>query len=159
MTIPDQRRGDEHSQRIIVASDLAPIGHVRCTNRDVRDTPSQPTRDGVHEAEIVLDDRYVDGLHGLSVGAFVWVITLLDRQPVGLPPMRIVREADRSTGRVSGVFASRYPHRPNPIGLSLVRLRSIDDNIVGVSGVDLLDGTPVLDIKSWFDDCDVPWTE
>jgi tRNA (adenine37-N6)-methyltransferase len=57
---------------------------------------------------------------------------------------------------VQGVFASRAPVRPNPIGLSLVRLLGIEGNVVTVAGTDLLDGTPVLDIKPWFADCDLP---
>jgi tRNA-Thr(GGU) m(6)t(6)A37 methyltransferase TsaA len=138
--------------------ELVPIGHVRSDNHDAGETPNQPTRDGMQAAEIVLDERYVDGLDGLTAGMFVWVISLLDR-PAGPAALRIVKAADRATGRLSGVFASRYPNRPNPIGISLVRVRAIDANIVSISGVDLLDGTPILDIKPWFDDCDVPWEE
>jgi tRNA (adenine37-N6)-methyltransferase len=138
---------------------MTPIGRVHSGNRDVSETPSQPTKDGAVTAAIVLDDRYLDGLDGLAAGMFVWVITLLDRQPPGVPSLRIVRQADRATGHLSGVFASRYPHRPNPIGLSLVQVHTVAANVVTVSGVDLLDGTPVLDIKPWFADCDVPWSE
>ena len=54
------------------------------------------------------------------------------------------------------MFASRAPQRPNPIGLSLVRSRGVAGNVIDFAGVDLLDGTPVLDIKPWFADADVP---
>ena len=68
--------------------------------------------------------------------------------------------------REHGVFATHSPHRPNPIGLTVVRLESIEDNLLNISGIDMVDGTPVLDIKpyiprvnstekirmGWFDD-------
>ena len=54
------------------------------------------------------------------------------------------------------MFASRSPVRPNAIGLSLVRRLDIAANVLTVGAVDLVDGTPVLDIKPWFADCDAP---
>jgi tRNA (Thr-GGU) A37 N-methylase len=54
------------------------------------------------------------------------------------------------------VFASRAPVRPNPIGLSLVELVAVEGTTLRIRGVDLLDGTPVLDLKPWFADCDQP---
>jgi tRNA (Thr-GGU) A37 N-methylase len=67
-----------------------------------------------------------------------------------------VPRATEATGEVQGVFASRSPVRPNAIALSLVRRLGVDGNVITVGGVDLLDGTPVLDIKPWFADCDLP---
>ena len=67
--------------------------------------------------------------------------------------------ATAATGEVQGVFASRAPHRPNSIGLSLVELVDIDGTVITFRGVDLVDGTPVLDIKPWFADCDLPLPE
>ena len=60
------------------------------------------------------------------------------------------------TAVIQGVFASRFPYRPNGIGLSLVRVLGIAHDVITVGGADLLDGTPVLDIKPWFADCDDP---
>jgi tRNA-Thr(GGU) m(6)t(6)A37 methyltransferase TsaA len=54
-----------------------------------------------------------------------------------------------------GVFASRSPTRPNPIGLSVVRIKRIEGNVIHVSGLDVFDGTPLLDIKPYIDELDV----
>ncbi len=54
-----------------------------------------------------------------------------------------------------GLFATRYPARPNPIGLSIVRLLAIHDHVLEIEGVDMLDGTPLLDIKPYVPDFDV----
>ncbi len=54
-----------------------------------------------------------------------------------------------------GLFATRYPARPNPIGLSIVRLRIVRENLLTVEGIDVLDGTPLLDIKPYVPDFDV----
>jgi tRNA-Thr(GGU) m(6)t(6)A37 methyltransferase TsaA len=54
-----------------------------------------------------------------------------------------------------GIFATRYPYRPNPIGMSTVRLLSRKDNILTIEGVDVLDGTPLLDIKPYIPDFDI----
>ena len=54
-----------------------------------------------------------------------------------------------------GIFATRYPYRPNPIGLSIVRLISRENNILTVEGIDMLDGTPLLDIKPYVPDFDL----
>ena len=62
----------------------------------------------------------------------------------------------RLDGSKTGLFATRSPHRPNPIGLSLTKLDKIEQNRVHVSGIDLLDGTPVLDIKPYIFDYDYP---
>jgi tRNA-Thr(GGU) m(6)t(6)A37 methyltransferase TsaA len=57
--------------------------------------------------------------------------------------------------QVRGLFATRYPRRPNPIGLSIVRLLARQENILDIEGVDMLDGTPLLDIKPYIPDFDV----
>ena len=55
-----------------------------------------------------------------------------------------------------GVFACRSPHRPNPIGLTLAKIESIRDNVIQLSGIDLINDTPVLDLKPYIDDYDRP---
>jgi tRNA-Thr(GGU) m(6)t(6)A37 methyltransferase TsaA len=57
--------------------------------------------------------------------------------------------------QVRGLFATRYPRRPNPIGLSIVQLLARQENILDIEGVDMLDGTPLLDIKPYIPDFDV----
>jgi tRNA-Thr(GGU) m(6)t(6)A37 methyltransferase TsaA len=131
-----------------------PIGHIESMNTDPARTPNQASEsDGT--ARVVIKDRFIDGLLGLERYEFVWLVTSLHDQPDDRP-LQLVPRATAATGEVQGVFASRAPVRPNAIGLSLVGLLEVEGNELTVSGVDLLDGTPVLDIKPWFEDCDLP---
>jgi tRNA (adenine37-N6)-methyltransferase len=133
-----------------------PIGRVRSAHTDSDAAPNQASHSPADATAVIeIRPRYADALLGLDRYEHVWVLTWLHDQPED-PPLRLVPEATRATGAIQGVFASRAPHRPNPIGLSLVQLLDVDDLTLTVSGVDLLDGTPVLDIKPWFADCDLP---
>lgn len=133
---------------------IAAIGHVESRYSELAGTPFQASADET-VARVVLDPTYVDGLLGLDRYPYVWVITWLDRQP-DERPLQTVPRAVEARGEVQGVFASRSPVRPNPVGLSLVHLLAVEANVLTVGGIDVVDGTPVLDVKPWFPDCDVP---
>jgi tRNA-Thr(GGU) m(6)t(6)A37 methyltransferase TsaA len=136
------------------AAVFEPIGRLETEHREVGHAPSQAATDE-SLARLIVDRRFVDGLLGLDRYDHLWLITWLDRQP-DERPLRLVPRATEATGEVQGVFASRAPVRPCGIGLSLVRRVGIENNVITVRGVDLLDATPVLDIKPWFADCDDP---
>jgi xanthine dehydrogenase accessory factor len=117
-----------------------------------------PVTRGVVEVDPALSPA-LDGLDGFD---WAWLVTFLDRavdprdavDPAGaLRPVPFLL-ADRGTR--TGIFASRYPARPNRVGLSLVRIERVGATEVEFSGVDLFDGTPVLDIKPWVSDFDLP---
>jgi len=94
-------------------------------------------------------------LHGLAVGESVWLIFLFhDSQAVKKGKIK----PPRLNGESLGIFASRSPHRPNPIGLSLCQIGEIDGEglSLGLIGVDLLDKTPILDIKPFVSYADSP---
>jgi tRNA-Thr(GGU) m(6)t(6)A37 methyltransferase TsaA len=131
-----------------------PIGHLETTYTDTATTPSQASL-SERTARVVVHEDFVDGLLGLERYPYLWLLTWLHDQPAERP-LQLVPRATEATGEVQGVFASRAPVRPNPIGLSLVRQLGVEGPVVTVAGVDLLDGTPVLDIKPWFADCDLP---
>lgn len=131
-----------------------PIGHIESPHADLGSAPSQASQ-ADRPARVVVDHRFTDGLLGLARYEHLWLITWLDRQPDD-PPLRLVPRATEATGELQGVFASRAPVRPNAIGLSLVRRLGINGNSITVAAVDLVHGTPVLDIKPWFADCDLP---
>lgn len=132
------------------------IGRVTTDLRDAGTAPSQASEGRAATGRIVLDDDLVDGLLGLDTYRWLWVLTWLHDQPEGPPPLQLVPRATEAAGKIQGVFASRAPARPNPLGLSLVEQLGIEGTVVTFRGVDLLDGTPVLDIKPWFADCDLP---
>jgi len=127
---------------------LTPIGVVRSPFDDRVDAPRQPrvAPEARGVIELFEGRGFEDALSDLERWQYAWVIFLFDRnvdrgwRPKVLPPRSDVKR---------GVFATRSPHRPNPIGLSVVRVESVDGLSVGVSELDILDGTPVLDIKPY----------
>lgn len=126
---------------------LRPIGVVRSTHSERYRAPRQPEVAERHPASIVLfpGHNFEAALADLDGMDFVWVVFWFHRndnwRPKVLPP--------RGPRVRRGVFATRSPHRPNPVGLSLVRLVKVRGRTIDVADVDLLDGTPVLDLKPY----------
>jgi tRNA-Thr(GGU) m(6)t(6)A37 methyltransferase TsaA len=135
---------------------LDPIGYVTTEYGDTAAIASQAAANAGATGRIVVRDEFADALLGLDQYEHIWLLTYLHERSDEAAPLQLVPRAKQETGTVQGVFASRAPQRPNPIGLSLVRNLGVDGNVVTFAGVDLLDGTPVLDIKPWFADCDLP---
>ena len=128
-------------------STLAPIGTVRCAQRYRYEAPRQGVWGGGNEAIVELHDDPAlrQGLTGLAGFARLWVVYLFHHNSGWRP---FVQPPRADVGRV-GVFATRSPHRPNPLGLSCVELVGIDGGCVHIRNHDLLDGTPVLDLKPY----------
>jgi tRNA (adenine37-N6)-methyltransferase len=127
-----------------------PIGFIRSPFRLRIEAPHQPTvqveGDDPGEAFLDLDpDLPEETLRDLEGFAYVWVIFVLHRSEGWAPTVR----PPRGPRVKRGVFATRSPHRPNPIGLSAVELAGVEGRTLRLRGVDLLDGTPVLDIKPY----------
>jgi tRNA (adenine37-N6)-methyltransferase len=99
-----------------------------------------------HDAEGILEilPEYGDGLKDVEGFSHLFVLWVFDRSEgfdlVGAPPV---------DGKPHGVFATRSPRRPNPIGLTVVELLRRDGALLHIRGVDMLDGTPILDIKPY----------
>lgn len=132
---------------------LRPIGVVRSPYHERYGTPRQaPVVQGVAgeqaaDAWIELDRTQVprEALRDLEGFSHLWVIAWLDRNQGWRPTVRPTRGPKVRRG----VFATRSPHRPNPLALSALRLVGVDGFKLRVKGIDLLDGTPVLDIKPY----------
>lgn len=90
---------------------------------------------------------------GLEAFSHLWLITAFHLQG-GWSGSAVVRPPRLGGNETVGVFATRSPNRPNPIGLSLVRMVELEPGAIRVAGVDLVDGTPVYDVKPY-----LPWTE
>ncbi len=121
-----------------------PIGVVRHQYPD--DEVKRRLVDGV----IVLDEEYAEGLRGLGEFSHIIVVSYLHKyrgSPLVVKPRRV--EARGIPAPEVGVFATDSPDRPNPIGISIVRLLRIEGNKLYVAELDLFDGTPVLDIKGF----------
>ncbi|MEN9704593.1 MAG: hypothetical protein RLZZ393_472 [Pseudomonadota bacterium] len=131
---------------------LEPIGVLRCAQQAKVDAPRQPAAaEGLGGVISLLPKRnFEHALEDLAGWKRIWVIFWFHHntgwRPKVLPP--------RSDSGRKGLFATRSPHRPNPLGLSVLRLDHIDGLDLHVRDVDLLDGTPVFDIKPY-----VPYTD
>jgi tRNA-Thr(GGU) m(6)t(6)A37 methyltransferase TsaA len=125
------------------AIELRTIGRVRSELTTLALAPRQPD-EGAPEAWLVLEPDLVDGLRGLAAGDEVIVITWLDRAERGV--LCVHPRGDRSRPEV-GVFSTRAPHRPNPLGLHQVTVTAVDGPRVRVRHLEALDGTPIVDIK------------
>ena len=115
------------------------------------EAPYQPIEEDSGEFYVELDARYADGLRELDAFRYVYLIYHIHR--LDRPVSMVVSPPWTDSFRV-GLFASRSPLRPNPIGLSVVRLKGVEGNRVMTSGVDVFDGTPLLDIKPYLRDLD-----
>jgi tRNA (adenine37-N6)-methyltransferase len=139
---------------------LRPIGYVRTPYRYPEETPTQAPLNPDERGLLVVYPRYAPALTGLAEFDYVQLITLLDRVPERLPdgPGQLVQVPFmlQDTGEEVGVFASRFPVRPNRLGLSLVRVEAVRGRQVRFSGVDMLDRTPVIDVKPWEHHLDIP---
>jgi len=136
---------------------LTAIGVVHSARHDPLQTPVQSSLNR-HEVGVVqLDPQYVEGLDGLTGFDYAWLLTWLDRsEPSAAAALRQVPFLLGPQGRQVGIFATRGPRRVNPIGLSLVKLLGIEGVLVRFSGVDVLDGTPVIDVKPYVSTFDRP---
>lgn len=123
---------------------FTPIGFVRSPFTSTEGMPIQPTGAPAVEAEIVIDDAFADALADLDGFSHIYLLYHFHRS--GPAKLRVVPFLDTVA---RGVFATRAPSRPNPIGLSLTRLIGRSGNILRIVGVDILDATPVLDIKPY----------
>jgi len=122
---------------------LHPVGHVVSPLTDRAAAPRQGP-EGSPEAWLVFEPSVLDALDGLRAGDRIIVLTWLH-----LSPRDVLRTHPRNdtTVPMRGVFATRSPDRPNPIGLHLVEILSIEGPRLRVRDLEALDGTPILDVK------------
>jgi tRNA-Thr(GGU) m(6)t(6)A37 methyltransferase TsaA len=122
---------------------LQPVGSVESPLTD-RDLAPRQGDEGAPQAWLVLDPSMRAAMDGLAVGAEIIVLTWLDRARRDV--LRVRPRGDQSRPE-QGVFSTRSPDRPNPIGLHRVQIVAIDGTRIAVQNLDALDQTPVLDIK------------
>ena len=119
------------------------VGHVRSELHDLRAAPRQGS-EGAPDAWLELDEAYAAALEGIAVGDALVVVSWLDRADRSV--LRTHPRNDRSLP-LTGVFATRSPDRPNPLGLHRVTVRAIDGTRLRVGPLEAVDGTPIVDLK------------
>ncbi|MCP3898231.1 MAG: tRNA (N6-threonylcarbamoyladenosine(37)-N6)-methyltransferase TrmO [Desulfobacteraceae bacterium] len=128
---------------------MNPIGIIHSPHKSIEDMPIQPKGASALEGHVIVDEKYIDGLQDLD--GFSHIYLLYSFHEAIRTEMSVVPFMDKQT---RGVFATRSPLRPNHIGISIVNLTRVEDNKVFVKGIDILDGTPLLDIKPYIEKFD-----
>ncbi|KAM6971951.1 tRNA (adenine(37)-N6)-methyltransferase [Aplochiton taeniatus] len=135
-----------------------PIGYISSCFSVKNGTPRQPTLCGPSRATLRIQQRVFNNpehsLVGLENYSHVWVIFLFHKN--GHLSYKAKVKPPRLNGQRVGVYSSRSPHRPNALGLTLAKLDSIDGDTLNLSEIDMIAGTPVLDIKPYIPDYDSP---
>jgi tRNA-Thr(GGU) m(6)t(6)A37 methyltransferase TsaA len=126
-----------------------PIGVVHSPFEGIKDVPIQPTAAAGIRGTVEVFAEFAAGLKDL--GGFSHVILLYHFHRVTQARLAVIPFLDR---KPRGVFATRAPSRPNPIGLSIVRLLSIEGDLLHIENVDIVHGTPLLDIKPYVPEFD-----
>lgn len=128
--------------------DIVPIGHVRSPLIDRTQAPMQGS-EGAPNASLVFEPQYQDALRDLRAGDEILVLTWLhqsDRSVLRVHPR------DNMAAPLRGVFSTRSPDRPNPIGIHRVRILAVDGPLeLTVAELEAIDGTPIIDVKPVLD--------
>lgn len=126
-----------------------PIGRIISPFKEAKGTPIQASAGGAARGKIELFPEYIEGLKDLD--GFSHLILLYHFHKAGEPSLIVKPFLEDEE---HGIFAVRAPSRPNSIGLSIVRLLKIEGNILHIDDLDILDGTPLLDIKPYVPEFD-----
>jgi tRNA-Thr(GGU) m(6)t(6)A37 methyltransferase TsaA len=123
---------------------LHTIGHIRSALRALDDAPRQGP-EGAPDAWLEMDPAFAQGLSGVAVGENLIVITWLHQADRG--QLEVHPRGD-SRNPLTGVFGTRSPHRPNPLGLHRVTVHEVAGTRLRIGPIEAIDGTPVVDIKA-----------
>jgi tRNA (adenine37-N6)-methyltransferase len=129
--------------------EIKPIGKIYSPYRSIKNMPIQPKGASGVKGFVLVDEKYVDGLQDL--GGFSHIYLLYSFHKAIRTELSITPFMDKE---LKGVFATRSPLRPNHIGISIVKLKKIEGNKIIVEDIDILDGTPLLDIKPYIEKFD-----
>jgi len=128
-----------------MSAELVFVGHIKTPYQTTEACPGQ-ARPENGTSQIIVDENYASAIDGLKVGDHIHVLYWLDQAD-----RSVLKTVPRwsETNEERGVFSIRSPRRPNPIALSTVEIFSIDENIMTVTAMDCINGTPLLDMKPY----------
>ena len=121
---------------------FTPIAYIHSDYKTIEETPKHGFENDF-EGEIEVKEEFVEAMEDMEVGKKYMVLFYFHKSE-GYE----LKSPLHGVGPLMGLFSTHSPRRPNPIGVSTITVTSIEGNIIGFKGVDMLDGTPVLDIKS-----------
>jgi len=127
-----------------------PIGIIHSPFKESKGTPIQPTASLNTEGRVEIFPEFKDGLQDLENFSHIFLIYhfhLSKKAPLKVKPFM--------DDKKHGIFSIRAPSRPNPIGISIVRLDKVEGNIIYIKDIDILDGTPLLDVKPYVAEFDI----
>lgn len=124
--------------------ELESIGTIHTEFNEIEGMPIQPTGAKGVKGTIEIKDEYIDGLKDLEGFSHIHILYLLHKVEGYLLEVKPFMDND-----THGVFATRSPKRPNRIGMSVVKINKVEENTVHIENVDVLNGTPLLDIKPY----------
>ena len=124
---------------------INPIGVIRTPHKDIKNMPIQPIAANGIQGKIELLPEYVAGLKDLE--GFSHITLVYHFHKIEGFELEVIPFMDTE---MRGIFSCKAPKRPNAIGISTVKLLSIERNIIHIEQVDMLDGTPLIDIKPFF---------
>ncbi len=133
-------------QGFSMSIELEPIGFVRTAAKEI------PRHWRVSDVEgvLVIDEKYLEGLENIEPGQRIVVIFNFHRSPEF--SSRFLRQTPPHSGKEVGVFSTCSPVRPNPIGMSVLEVLEVGGATIRVKRLDMLEGTPILDIKPYIED-------
>lgn len=131
---------------------LNQVGVIKTSFKEAKGTPTQSIYSKSNTGMIEIFPEYVAALKDLDGFDRIWLIYWLHQS---LKPQETLKVTPFHDNVERGIFATRAPCRPNPLGLSSVHLIKIENNILHIMGVDIIDGTPLLDIKPYIAKFDV----
>ena len=123
---------------------MKPIGYV---STDAKEIPRSWAVSDL-EGALVMDEAYLEGLRDIQPGARIYVIFHFHKSPEFTSEFMRIKPPIRE--EKLGVFSTHSPFRPNPIGLSILEVTGVEGNVIRVKGIDMLNKTPILDIKPEF---------
>lgn len=123
---------------------MEPIGYIKSEFKEKKELPRQSILNQDKKATIEILPKYVEGIEGIEENTHG--VILFNFHKSTKSPLRLI---PHGRDHITGVFSTRSPNRPNGIGMSIVKFTRVDGNKLEFEGVDMLDGTPVLDIKPY----------
>jgi tRNA (adenine37-N6)-methyltransferase len=145
----ESQQAAQDTQTMFDQLEIEPIGVIETPFREPAGTPIQPSRASGARGTVRIDWRFQAGLRDLESFERIWLIYWFHKAPG--PSLLVTPFLDK---RERGIFATRAPARPSPIGISSVRLLTVREGILEVADVDIIDGTPLLDVKPYVPEFD-----